>query len=483
LAALVVVSGASAQTLTKAAGTTALNLAGSWVENSAPTSASTLLFSSNWTTPAAVAMGANLDVNGIQVGTLANTTARITGTTGQTLTLGSGGINMSSATNNLRIDPAIVLSANQTWSVASGRILNLVAAGMSGPFTARVTGAGSLAFDASGTATYGSQLEVDSTILRVNFTSSDVTFTNVNNSFTTLSLFNGTARFSSIANSGSDSAAGAFATASLGGNATNGVFVYTGTTASTNRAFAVDRRSLASAILVSMAGETLTISGNVTHVGTNVAVADNGFRVGGAGNLILSGVVSNNTTVGFNTRLAKEGTGALTLSNANTFAGGVTVSAGSLFVENTTGSGTGSGAVTVQSGAVLGGNGSIGGSVTFNAGSKFAFSTTSVLDVNGASVSFGGFSISDLSGLTGSVDVGTYTLIAGSASISATNLANVGSANAFSLSAEKNAYFDLGTGDLQLVVASAIPEPAAYSAVLGLGVVALAAARRRRSSV
>ncbi len=178
------------------------------------------------------------------------------------------------------------------------------------------------------------------------------------------------------------------------------------------------------------------------------------------------------------------GAGTTILNAANGFSGGSIISAGTLLVENTTGSGTGTGAVTVQSGGALGGDGSISGSVTFNAGSKFAFSTTSVLDVNGATVSFGGFSVSDLNGLSGAVAAGTYTLIAGSASISATNLANVGSSNAFSLGAEKTAYFDLGTGDLQLVVAaSAIPEPAAFSAVLGLGVVALAAARRRRSAV
>ena len=67
--------------------------------------------------------------------------------------------------------------------------------------------------------------------------------------------------------------------------------------------------------------------------------------------------------------LEKIGNGTLTLLGANTYTGGTVVSAGKLLANNSSGSGTGTGAVTVNnSGTVLGGTGTISGPVTVNAG-------------------------------------------------------------------------------------------------------------------
>jgi fibronectin-binding autotransporter adhesin len=60
---------------------------------------------------------------------------------------------------------------------------------------------------------------------------------------------------------------------------------------------------------------------------------------------------------------AKTGTGTLTLTNANTYPGGTTLEDGSLFVNNASGSGTGTGAVQVA-GGTFGGEGIIAGPVT-----------------------------------------------------------------------------------------------------------------------
>ncbi len=66
--------------------------------------------------------------------------------------------------------------------------------------------------------------------------------------------------------------------------------------------------------------------------------------------------------------LAKVGSGTLTLSGANLYTDGTTVSGGTLVAANTSGSATGTGAVNVTAGT-LGGSGIISGAVTIGTGS------------------------------------------------------------------------------------------------------------------
>lgn len=61
--------------------------------------------------------------------------------------------------------------------------------------------------------------------------------------------------------------------------------------------------------------------------------------------------------------VTKTGAGKLTISAANTYTGTTTVTQGTLLVNNTTGSGTGTNTVSVESGATLGGTGTISGAV------------------------------------------------------------------------------------------------------------------------
>lgn len=71
--------------------------------------------------------------------------------------------------------------------------------------------------------------------------------------------------------------------------------------------------------------------------------------------------------------ITKSGAGALTLSGANTYTGGTTVNAGTLLLNNTSGSAAGTGSVIVNnSGSVLGGSGTMTGSVTVNSGATLA---------------------------------------------------------------------------------------------------------------
>jgi len=72
------------------------------------------------------------------------------------------------------------------------------------------------------------------------------------------------------------------------------------------------------------------------------------------------------------TNLDSAGGGRLTLTQPSTYTGGTTVNGGTLLVNNASGSGTGSGSVTVNSGATLGGSGAIAGAVTCQSGGILA---------------------------------------------------------------------------------------------------------------
>jgi autotransporter-associated beta strand protein len=61
--------------------------------------------------------------------------------------------------------------------------------------------------------------------------------------------------------------------------------------------------------------------------------------------------------------LVKSGSGTLRLTQPNTYSGGTTISSGSIFVTNATGSGTGTGLVSLAIGGLLGGTGTVGGDV------------------------------------------------------------------------------------------------------------------------
>ena len=98
--------------------------------------------------------------------------------------------------------------------------------------------------------------------------------------------------------------------------------------------------------------------GNSTSSGSSYRVGWNNADVTFAGQLQADGA---NTFI-------KVGTGTWTLTGANSYTGGTVVNGGTLMVNNTSGSGTGSGAVTVNSGGTLAGSGIISGAVTVNAG-------------------------------------------------------------------------------------------------------------------
>jgi len=88
--------------------------------------------------------------------------------------------------------------------------------------------------------------------------------------------------------------------------------------------------------------------------------------------VITNGVLELAALVSGNYSLTKTNAGTLVLASTNTYSGGTSVQGGVLNVNNTEGSGTGSGSVTVEAGGTLGGNGSISGQTVINAGGVLA---------------------------------------------------------------------------------------------------------------
>ena len=146
---------------------------------------------------------------------------------------------------------------------------------------------------------------------------------------------------------------------------------------------------------------TGTSTGSIIGAGQfNLNGSTRTFNIGDAGSAVdmnIGVVISKSTgTAG----ILKTGAGTLQLTNANTFNGGMTVSNGTLLVNNTSGSATGTGSVTVNTGATLGGSGIIAPTVT-----NASVSVQGLLNVGNAGDSTGAGLGIDMSGATGTLVV------------------------------------------------------------------------------
>ncbi len=151
---------------------------------------------------------------------------------------------------------------------------------------------------------------------------------------------------------------------------------------------------------------TATTLGGGTYAG---AITDNGALVfKSASANILSGIISGPGS------LIQNGTGALTLSGANTYTGGTTVAAGTLKIGNAAALGGNTGAVSVAAGAALDLNGT-------------TMTNTNALSLQGTGISNGG-ALTNSSGTAGTY-AGLVTLGSTGVSIGGTGLitlSNVG---------------------------------------------------------
>lgn len=132
----------------------------------------------------------------------------------------------------------------------------------------------------------------------------------------------------------------------------------------------------------------------------------------------FNGTISNGTGTGHFLNLVKGNTGTQVLGGNNTYTGTTTVNAGTLIINNTAGSGTGTGAVTVNVSGTLGGNGTISGATTVN-GTIAAGNSIGTLNTGNLSISSTGVLDNELgrSGVTPVSDrvnvTGTVSLASG----------------------------------------------------------------------
>lgn len=156
---------------------------------------------------------------------------------------------------------------------------------------------------------------------------------------------------------------------------------------SVTQAIDINANGLGNTIITS--ANPVTFSGNVTLQNLQTGIREiktlsiESNTSTGAG-VVFSGVIGEATPGNGATddqlSITKFGTGIATFTGANTYKGFTTVSAGTLLINNTTGSGTGTSSVVVSSGATLGGTGAItlgdGKSMTVAAGGTLRIGNT-----------------------------------------------------------------------------------------------------------
>lgn len=218
-------------------------------------------------------------------------------------------------------------------------------------------------------------------------------------------------------------------------------------------------------------GGTLRVAGsgslgNGTQGGALSIASAASFEYASTADQTLSGAITGDGAI------SKSGASTLTLTGASTsYAGDVSVTGGSLFVNGDLGSASTD--VTAGNGATVGGTGMIGGNLALDGGS-----TLNIADINDAlgvggliSLTSAGFGIDNLTGIDwNTIAAGEYTLLTGT--LDPTNLDDFGLGQAVTVAPGKDAYF--ANGSLKLVV---IPES---STILLGSFGALALLRRRR---
>jgi len=449
-AALLWLLGAAALggTITKKNSTANLNRKQSWTGNKVPGSGDIALWNSTVTSANTTSLGGNLSWLGIQI---TNPGGTVTINSGNTLTLGASGIDMSAATADFNLNCAVVLGTSQTWNITSGRTLTSTGI-ISGSGNLTKSGAGTLTLSGANTYTgsttinggtlsvaNGTALGSGTSVLTINptgifqatgtFSSSRIVVLGGTGGASSGGTFdvtgsNNETRTGVISGTGSLTKSGTgILTLSAVNTYTGDTYINGGTLSITNaQALGALPPSLGSALYAVHMASGSTLQTTFSTTGDNRQLQ----LIGGTATLDVSTANSQqrNGLVYGSGGLIKSGAGTEILTNANTYTGGTTINGGILQVNNSTGSGTGTGAVTVNSGGTLSGlptavgfanAGTITGTVTVNGGGA-------LLARSGSTFTFGGLTLNATA--ISNFQIGPATNA---------NLINITSSNAFTL--------------------------------------------------
>ena len=230
-------------------------------------------------------------------------------------------------TNNISVATGMTVAVNTTQN-----------AGLTNQISGEVSGAGGLRINTAGATTY---------------------LANANNSFGGgVHVQQGTYVVASVGNAGGNSSLGTNGTVKLGNAANIGILQWLGAAAeTTDKVF--DLAGTTGGGIINASGTGLfKITQNLSTSGSGAKT----LTLSGSGTGEFAGVIGN--SAGGNTALTQSGTGAWTLSGANTYTGATTVSSGFLIVNGNQSAATG--VFDVASGATLGGSGTIGGATTIS---------------------------------------------------------------------------------------------------------------------
>jgi autotransporter-associated beta strand protein len=188
---------------------------------------------------------------------------------------------------------------------------------------------------------------------------------------------------------------------------------------------------------------TLTISGGITETGN---ANNKDLTFGGAGNITVTGAVTGSNG---DMRMFKDGGGNLTLTNtANAYNGLTTISGGTLFANNASGSATGTGAVSVTAGT-LGGSGIIAPTGTNG------ISVSGVLAPGGALSTIGNLTL-NMGGTTGTVAMNSGASFEFQLGLPGGSIGSVGASDLLSLASASASDFAFNGNNVNFLSSGAV---------------------------
>ncbi len=383
---------ARAATRTKQNNSSALNLAASW--DVVPGTADIAQWTSIVTTANNPALGADLSLLGLKI---VNPGGPVALSTGNALTIGASGVDLSTATQDLSLNCGLRLEGAQNWQAAAGRSLNVA-----GTFTR---------------------------------SGATVDFSNFNPSATLGTLANDVSGFL-----GPWATTGATTSLNYVKSNVGGISIYSGQTAATaadlsnvtnpsaNYSFAATATQAgaitANTLRFTGSGGTLANAGFPTTLNGLMNAGSSGLTISGSGSLVVGAsrelvILANAQATTIATPIVNSSAGVssvtysgaiggiLTLSSANTYSGGTTVNSGTVMVGDQNGFGTGplklmagstlhqvnfegnSAAGALPNAVVLGGTGNVTMNLPFGGG-KDVWLSQAVSGTGGITVQGGG---------------------------------------------------------------------------------------------